>query len=180
MAGIREVSTSEFTKIYALEHPPVIRSLEIITGLNFDDGIIPKGTIVGKITATGTFRPLTVTALSGTVTAATTIYVDDPEIFKATDVLTISTSTTTVVSVNTTTQALVVTPAISGADDATVSCDDGAQTDYAITVMDVDTESAADGVPCLVHGIAYTDYVWNKQTTSEANLIGKIWFIDAI
>ncbi|MFA5457204.1 MAG: hypothetical protein WC261_06195, partial [Synergistaceae bacterium] len=113
-------------------------------------------------------------------TTATTIYVDDPEIFKATDVLTISTSTTTVVSVDTDTQALVVTPAISAVDDEVVSGNDGSETDYAITVMDVDTESAADGVPCLVHGIAYSDYVWNKQDTSEANLISKIWFIDAI
>ena len=181
-AGYRQTDESEFVKIYSLEHPPVIRSLEILADTGDSDGLIPAGTVVGKTTATGVFRPVPYTTVSEEVSpASNTIPVASADPFVIGDSVKINSgSALTVTAVNMTLNTLTVTPASTASEDDDVEGQDGSATGYAITVQQVDVEDEADAVPCLMHGIAYRDYIDNITDDLEADLIGRIWFNNAI
>lgn len=182
MPGYTKTGTSDYRKLYTLEHPPVVFSLTMITGVGPADGVIEAGTLVGKVTATGYVRPLTRATLASTPSSEGTITLSASSMFKIGDSIKINDAgaASSVTGVDKTNSTITVTPAVSGNYGQKVEAQDGSATAYAVTIQNVDITSANEGVPCLVHGIAYQDYMKNLDSEARLELYDKIWFRAAL
>jgi hypothetical protein len=182
MAGYTQTGSSDFRKLYTLEHPPVVFSLTMITGVGPSDGEIDAGTLVGKITSSGNVRPLSRATLASTPSAEATLTLSSSSMFKVGDSVKIddSGSALAVTAVDKTNNTITVTPAASGSYGEKVEAQDGSATAYAVTLQNVDISSANNGVPCLIHGIAYQDYMQNLDSEARTELYGRIWFRAAL